>query len=207
MNIITYITNKSRFIAKDLDEESPSENHVFIEFIVFKNLDSNGIYRISENYQEYSQVLPTDGHVRYVKLEVSTISNGENVYVNGENIWDGNKKVTNIIDLLEYKNVTQKEINFKCDIDNFSIVKLQNCLSDLQRKTIFDGLRNCNIGKCDKNKSDKQNRDFLFISLVVLENLICQKKWIEAESILDGLSSCNSICPSANIKLNCNCNG
>lgn len=207
MNIKTYITNQSRFIVKDLDKELPIENHVFVEFLISDQINSNDTFKITTDYEDYSQKLSKDGYIRYLKLEISTKSNGNNVYWSGSNLINGNEIITDISEIIGYMHFTEKEINIKCDIEDFNLSNLQKCVIELQRKTIFNGLKNCNIGKCDKTSIDKQNRDFLFISLVVLENLICQKKWTEAESIIEGLSSCNSLCPNTNIKLNCNCNG
>lgn len=204
MNITTYITNKCKFVARDLDKTS-SENKIFVEFLYGKNIPSNSTVQIGTTYQEYSYNLPKDGLIRYLKLEVSLVSDGNNVYWDGNQLINGEEPITEISDILEYLDETSKGITVCADIDTFCICHLQTCVSELQRKTIFNGIKNCNLGKCDQQSIDKLHRDFLYISLVVLDNLICQKKYYEAESILNGLASCNSLCPNVNIKSNCNC--
>lgn len=203
MNITTYITNKCKFVAKDLDETST--NNIYVEFLYGKNINSNSTEQITSDYIEYSYNLPKDGLVRYLKLEVSLISDGNNVYWNGSQLINGTTPIEDIAEIVDYMDETSKGITKLADISTFCTCHLQKCVTELQRKTIFNGIKNCNLGKCDQQSADKLHRDFLYISLVVLDNLICQKKYYEAESILDGLASCSSLCPDATLKSNCNC--
>ena len=91
----------------------------------------------------------------------------------------------------------------------FSICHLRNCLSELQRKIIFSGIKDCaaSSSNCEKNKTYKSQRDFLFITLQILEQLICLERYDEAEEILEAISTCGSICSELVDKTNgCNCN-
>lgn len=205
MDITTYITNKNKFVAKDNDRDNPSVNCVFIEFLVGKNIDSNDSSKFTTEYEDFAYNLPKDGWYEYYKIEVPKTSNSTLWYDNGV-LKEGNSVITDysiIPDKISFTSYPYKSFS-KVE---FSVCNLQNCVVNLQRKAIFEGIKNCNIGACEKNSQVKQQRDFLFISLYVIEHLICRGKFSEAESILDGLSSCDSLCSDSSLKSNCNCNG
>ena len=86
----------------------------------------------------------------------------------------------------------------------FTICNLNQCLIALQKKAIFAGLKNCNYGVCEENKSLKLQRDFLFISVYVLDYLIEIGNYLEAQRILEALSTCGNLC-NDNMLMNNNC--
>lgn len=93
--------------------------------------------------------------------------------------------------------------------DFFSICKLDACLAKLQKKYILNHVDDCGSSKCSKGSdSDRANRDFLFITSYVLDYLISNEEFDQAEEILDKIHTCsNSLCEDSNINKNCNCNG
>ena len=91
----------------------------------------------------------------------------------------------------------------------FSLCKLENCILSLEKNTILNESNDyLGTANCNKNDQIKKQRDFLFITLFVLKNLICQKRFVEAKEVLDSISSCESLCENLkNTKSNCGCNG
>ncbi len=204
LNVETYITSTCKFIARDVDKSLPSIGRIFIEFLVGNNIDSKSTLKATEKYEDYSYDIK-DGFFTYYKLEISKTSNGNNLYYNNNTLYYKGEEVTDFKELITQLELTNIGIYDAFYKDIFSYCKLEKCVIELQRKAIFDGLKNCNIGKCDSET--KKQRDFLYISLVVVENLVCQKKFLEAETILDGITSCNSLCNDHKLLTNCNCNG
>ena len=86
----------------------------------------------------------------------------------------------------------------------YSICKLRNCLLSLESKSIEDFANVCNKKNCMKYDVDR-TKDLLLTAVFVLENLICQQRFSEADRILEALSSCNSLC-NTNITNTCGCN-
>lgn len=87
----------------------------------------------------------------------------------------------------------------------FSICKLRKCTIAQEKLAIEEFLSTCNKRNCNKRSSQQPVRDVLLISIFVLEHLISQEKYLEAERILESLDSCRNLCGN-NIKT-CNCNG
>lgn len=85
----------------------------------------------------------------------------------------------------------------------FSMCKLQECLVNLQKKTLLD-TKNCL--ECDTNTSIRYKRDFLLSALYVLDYLKDRKNYDEAQRILDNLSTCDNLCgDELNSNNNCGC--
>ena len=83
----------------------------------------------------------------------------------------------------------------------FSICNLRKCVIELEKKSIEDFL----YKRCEKS-SQQSTKDLLLISIFVLEHLINQEKYSEAERILTSLGSCENLCGDV-ITKTCNCNG
>ena len=83
----------------------------------------------------------------------------------------------------------------------FSICHLRNCVIELEKKSIENFL----YKKCVKS-SQQSTKDLLLISIFVLEHLISQEKYSEADRILKSLGSCGNLCGDVVTKT-CNCNG
>ena len=175
--------------------------------------------------RHYSYHLKRDGRYRYYKyglytIEHPSIFNGQTYTIAGKvffhndiiyyGINDTNQPIFDkdnsiVIDnwykLREY---FAYGIDFFYDIEMFTICNLNQCLIALQKKAIFAGLKNCNYGVCEENKSLKLQRDFLFISVYVLDYLIEIGNYLEAQRILEALSTCGNLC-NDNMLMNNNC--
>lgn len=96
-------------------------------------------------------------------------------------------------------------IDYTLELQLFSICKLRNCVLALEKEAINDFISSVYTKKkCEKN-SNNYLKDYLLISIFVLENLICQEKYSEATMILDALETCGGLCNTVKIN-NCKCN-
>ena len=88
----------------------------------------------------------------------------------------------------------------------FSICHLRKCVFAYEKQAIEEFLSTCNKKNCNKRSSQQSTRDILLMSIFVLEHLICQNKYNEAQRILNQLGSCSNLCPNT-ITKTCDCNG
>ena len=89
----------------------------------------------------------------------------------------------------------------------FSICRLHNCLETKLRSYIFDTLKTCGqYPECNKDSYGDHIRNFLFSTIFILRQLICQERYAEATRILDSINNCNGICEDTRSNSNkCNC--
>lgn len=89
----------------------------------------------------------------------------------------------------------------------FSICRLHNCLENKLRTYIFDTLKTCGqYPECNKDSYGDHIRNFLFSTVFILRQLICQERYAEATRILDSINNCNGICEDTRSNSNkCNC--
>lgn len=184
----------------------------------------------SENYKLYRYSTEYDGRYVYNKYgiynldslwdEVDEEYKTKNVifyYKETNNIYLGNQNITSIEDLsnIEYAQLISNWYELRKYIGNevvhyfisevFTFCKLNKCVINYQKQTLFNKIQTCN--KICKEDSQKSLRDFLFISLYVLDYLVCTHNYMEAQRILESLSSCGNLCEDTYItNNNCNCN-
>ena len=120
----------------------------------------------------------------------------------------GNEEIINPEDIINKLDISYGIIDY-CEHPIFSLCKLENCILSLEKNTILNESNDyLGTANCNKNDQIKKQRDFLFITLFVLKNLICQERFVEAKEVLDSISSCESLCENLkNAKSNCGCNG
>lgn len=197
--------------------EDPEEDFVYIEFLVspYLNIEDTLVIRKQPDY--YVQALPEDG--LYIHYCIKTYDS-ENIKQEIENGFEGlyfdsdknvllfkNTPVTDYRQLAKSLPLLMNEKEGVLDYSEnyaFSICKLRNCVVSLQKKSIGELSRTY----CKKATEIEKMRDFLFISIYILENLICQERYTEALDILSSISRCGYLCESkSSRKSNCNCNG
>ena len=88
----------------------------------------------------------------------------------------------------------------------FSICHLRKCAIAHEKQAIEEFLSTCHKKNCNQKSSMQSVRDILLISIFVLEHLIYQNKYSEAQRILDQLGSCGDLCKDT-ITKKCCCNG
>lgn len=152
-----------------------------------------GYYNISNEvfYNETTKEIylgPVNGLSEYPASAVedaSTLSTYDS-YVSDE---------THNVDILDYITTDNKgSQTFFADQKLFSICKLQKCLISLQKRMLLDNAKLCTFEKCNINQMLKQRCDFLLCAIYTLNYLICNQNYIEAQRIIDNLSTCDNIC-------------
>ena len=90
----------------------------------------------------------------------------------------------------------------------FTIVNLRNCLLSYEKSLIGEALCNCVSGSnivCKSHNNDKQMADFLLATIFVIENLVCDQRYLEAADIVEKVHNCN-VCQENNKMIKkCNC--
>lgn len=87
----------------------------------------------------------------------------------------------------------------------FSICNLRKCAFAHEKQAIVEFLSVYNKKNCNKKSEQQFTRDMLLISLFVLEHLICEEKYNEAQRIVNQLGFCGNLCDNQTLK-HCNCN-
>ena len=188
---------------------------VYLELVTNKDGIKDSV--VSDNIEnEYNYKLKKDGLYVYYKIMMYKKAYIDDSYENkfyydeeSDKIYFGNNEVKDFSEVLDLFKTNNYGIIDYFEFPIFSICHLRNCLSELQRKVIFSGIKDCaaSSSNCEKNKTYKSQRDFLFITLQILEQLICLERYDEAEEILEAISTCGSICSELVDKTNgCNCN-
>lgn len=184
---------------------------VYVEFVIYE--DGNSGFYISENLDnEFVFDLPKDGLYAYYKIKIYKKEYIEdatnNKFYYDDKIMFGNEEIVNPEDIINKLDISYGIIDY-CEHPIFSLCKLENCILSLEKNTILNESNDyLGTANCNKNDQIKKQRDFLFITLFVLKNLICQKRFVEAKEVLDSISSCESLCENLkNTKSNCGCNG
>ena len=188
-----------------------NEKTIYVEFVIYE--DGNSGFYVSENLDnEFVFDLPKDGLYAYYKIEIykkEYIEDATNkkFYYDGK-IMFGDEEIINPEDIINKLDISYGIIDYY-EHPIFSLCKLENCILSLEKNTILNESNDyLGTANCNKNDQIKKQRDFLFITLFVLKNLICQKRFVEAKEVLDSISSCESLCENLkNTKSNCGCNG
>lgn len=97
-------------------------------------------------------------------------------------------------------------IDYYYSTELFTFCKLNKCVINYQKQTLFKKIESCN--KICKEDNKKSLRDFLFISVYILDYLVCTGNYAEAQRILESLSACGELCNDSvfiSSTTNCNC--
>lgn len=172
--------------------DTPDKNEYTHTLEVIEKQSDKTIYGIFIDRTESVDIEIEDGLYHYYLLQTN---NGEFI----EEIKTGLNPIDKI------KEYTNSNGGWTYEENIFSICNLRRCTIALEKLTIEEFLSNCNKRNCNKKHSQQPIRDVLLISIFVLEHLISQEKYLEAERILESLDSCKNLCGN-NIKT-CNCNG
>lgn len=188
------------------------DTNTYVEFLISDGIDSESTLVVSSKRDFYIQSLPADGLYVYYCIKTfkeSEITEGfrglyynsvkKTLFFNGSEVTDFSELVSLLPSLGSGNGVLSYE-----EIAVFSICRLRKCLVKMQKESIS----NCKKNKCNKANETEYMRDFLFISIYILEGLICEKRYAEAMDMLTSLTQCTSICDTANPKKSsCGCNG
>ena len=196
---------------------------MYFEFLEGPGLSTIMTKKVSQfsDLNTYKQKLNDDGLFMYYCLQIKTKStllaedpsmdlsirvycdfvDGNWVLYNGFDIVDTNDDLN-----LIFENKTEDDAGLVTK-PIFSICRLHNCLETKLRSYIFDTLKTCGqYPECNKDSYDDYIRNFLFSTVFILRQLICQERYAEATRILDSINNCNGICEDTRSNSNkCNC--
>lgn len=185
---------------------------VFIEFLTGKDLDSSKTIVVTENeFNRYKYSLPADGLFVYYKVAIQKKKYlGKDyikkIYYDNGKIMLKDKEIKDPSELVNYLTQTGMGILDFCEEPVFSLCKLEHCAFELQKEILKKQVSTCGL-ECNKNLNLKSQRNFLFISLYVLQHLVSEEKYDEAEEILEKVSTCGSLCKNIKNSTNdCGCN-
>lgn len=225
MEVKIGLTHKCEILAEGLDDSvtlakdvlSPcaydyNGEVVFVEFITGKNLDSKKSLIITENeYNRYKYALSEDGLFVYYKVAIQKKEYmgqdyKKKIYYDNGKIMLKDKEINDPSELVNYLTSTGMGVLDFCEEPIYSLCKLEHCVFNLQKEILNKQVSNCGLD-CNKNINLKNQRNFLFISLYVLQHLVSEEKYDEADEILEKLSSCGSLCKNIkNATNDCGCN-
>lgn len=122
------------------------------------------------------------------------------------NITVGDEEVASVKEVIE-RNIEGTTIK-KCNVDIFYTGFLQECYINYCREVFNDAMQHCQPNCTPKNKS--QNifaRDFLWMTLNVIEYLVGFKQFLEAQRLLEQINYCGGFCKNAskNEQSKCGC--
>ena len=205
-------------------------NFIPVEFLTYN--DANEEILPERSGPNTAFKLRRDGKYYYYKLLVPQISHFEGSEdldaLLGEVFFDGKlKQVVRIPEngtvgaiivaseevtpLHAYSAVTTNSgANFEANESYFfpkkeilNVCNIRKCLLNLQRKLLLEG---CDKNNCSSSKELRQQRDFLFNAVYVLDFLKETNNFEEAHRILDNLSSCGFACEDKSITFSdCGC--
>lgn len=188
------------------------EDTVFVEFLIGPDNIANDTIKVSFEPDYYIYDLKSDGLYVYHKLKIFDKVHVDENYQglcydskNNKLLFKGTE-LKDIVEIIPYLEHADYGILEYVKAPMFSICKLNNCLKELLKKSILEYNKKIGNISCDDFDENKKLRDFLFISIHVLENLIIQERYGEAMDILNSIRSCTPICDNISIiKSGCNC--
>lgn len=178
--LIDVLLNKH---TEDLDSctfKVKDDGYYVVDHIILPNM--TWYENASDEYKEY--------------YETIYITDGEKIFKEVE----GELEETSVKEILE-RNIEGTTIK-KCKVDVFFTGNLQQCYINYCKK-IFDSLLN----KCASENPDTFARDFIWMTLNIIDYLIGFKQFMEAERILSMFRTCGGFCDchEHNRHLNCGC--
>jgi len=144
-----------------------------------------------------SYTMPSDGYYIITEIKLTTIP-GQYYYITGDTVYSSLGVEISIEDLL------------LLDVSGTNIVRIDTDLlnkynTDLYYINLIKNKFLKTICACDCiSKSDKLTIDTLTMGLALIENLVLNLQFYEAQRIIEHLGICNNLIVS---NPNCNCNG
>lgn len=183
-------------------------------------------YNSTNNYKCYKYVTDYDGRYIYSKFGIynpeALLDNGEyklkdKIFYYEDNVYLGLSNVSSLKDIntstaklisnwYTLKDYIGTNIDYYYTTELFTFCKLNKCVINYQKQTLFKKVESCN--KICKEDNKKSLRDFLFISVYILDYLVCTGNYAEAQRILESLSACGELCNDSvfiSSTTNCNC--
>lgn len=200
---------------EDFDEEISN-----LKLTIIKNKEDYRYMRCSDPIE-----LPGDGRFTYYKIIIPPMSafkttNGYDVknkfFIYDGALWYSTTNLLLDFDIHDieaindpkyvWENKTESNEMFWFSETFFSICKLEKCLIELQKQFIKDNAKNCADRRCETSSDLRFKVEFLLSSIFVLKYLIRHNRFVEAQYIINDLSSCGSLCADLlKDKTSCGC--
>lgn len=188
---------------------------MYIEFILSANIkDPWSTFKVRKNRDYYIHPITNDGLYIYyciktydskdIKIQLEDGYSGLYYDSEKECLMYHNKKISDLELLANMIPTLYNEgdgVVDYCEKFVFSIHNLKKCVKSLQRQTV----QNCSKTMCKNATETTKMRDLIFISIYIIESLVCQDRYTEAIEILHQINSCGNLCNPPKSK--CNCNG
>ena len=143
------------------------DGYYVVDHIILPNL--KWLQNASEEYKKY--------------YETIYVTDGKKIY----------KVVNNALEECSAKEVMERNVEGttikKCKIEVFYTGHLQECYINHCK-----GLFNTLLNNCDQKEVSTYNRDFIWMTLNIIDYLIGFKQFMEAERLLQMFQSCGSMC-------------
>lgn len=215
-----YVVDNSPY-ERWIEEYEEDIDHVVFERVLKITTDdldyevvdeiSNPATSINELRADKEFELPEDNYYRYQKMIIPTVEHrGDStcyarqitVTMNGKDqidyaIYILENDIPRQVDFTEafdYVNNVNTGNAFWFDDDIFSIYNLIKCYILTEKERLADWLKNNCKANCDKLSLVNTNADMLMAAVTVLTYLISKRQFLEAFRLLNGLSTCGTLC-------------
>lgn len=180
LNCITKISSKVISLIDVLLEEHVSNR---LDEASFK-IDKDGYYVIDHIVLPTTEWLEEVPEECFQEYDTIYVTDKEKVY----KLVDGKLEECSIKEIMERN--SQGTTLMKCRVDVFFTGHLQECYINYCKK-IFDSVNECS----PKDKDyDTYARDFIWMTLNVIDYLISFKQYLEAQRLIELFHSCNGFC-------------
>lgn len=180
LNCITRITNKSISLVDVLLEEHVEDK---LDAAYFR-IDRDGYYVIDHIVLPTTDWLLEAPEECFELYDVIYVTDKEKIY----KVVDGDLEECTIREVMERN--AQGTTLMRCKIDVFYTGHLQECYINYCKK-VFDSVNECAPTSRDYNT---YARDFIWMTLNVIDYLIGFKQYLEAQRLLELFNSCNGFC-------------
>lgn len=168
----------------------------YIHSVIKVNIEDEELVFESITDSESSFVLSTDGYYKITEIKLPTTTGG-GYYISGETIYNPSSQVILVEDLLLVDPIGTNII--RTDYNHIFIYFLNKYYTDLLNSQLLKQLK---CGCQSVNKTDKTTIDILTMGLILIEKLIENLMFYEANRIIYKLSLCSNMVNYPN----CNCN-
>lgn len=170
------------------------------------NLEDSSSFKIKDDgyYVIDHIVLPNikwlenhNGPTLYELFDIIYVTDGSKVY----KYIDETLQECTIREIMEVN--PEKTTLKKCKLDVIYVGSMQKCYFNYCKKIFNNTLTKC----VQESNNDIYARDFIWMTLNIIDYLVCLKQYSEAGRIIENFESCNGFCNNNTIKIfnNCGC--
>lgn len=169
-----------------------------------QDVDSSTFKVFDDGYYEIDHIIiPTiewlNKHKTFIKdhFDIIYVTDGSKIY---KQVDDKLQECT-VKEIMEIN--TENTTLERCKLDVVYVGNLQKCYFNYCN-TLF----NQTLTKCTQSSNEiSYARDFIWMTLNIIDYLVCEKQYLEAGRIIENFESCNSFCKNNKLKTfnSCGC--